>query len=87
MDPALPEQQISAIKDALYGGRKIEAIKLYRECTGCQLKEAKDAMDKLEAELRVASPDKFKARKSGGCAGVILGLTIALGVLWWTLRS
>ena len=29
-------------------GRKIEAIKLYREMTGLGLKEAKDAVDRME---------------------------------------
>lgn len=33
------------IRDALRRGRKIEAIKLYREATGAGLREAKDAID------------------------------------------
>ncbi len=33
-------------------GRKIEAIKVYREQTGCGLKEAKDAIDAIGAGHR-----------------------------------
>ena len=37
------------IKDLLASGRKIEAIKRYREETGTGLAEAKDAVESLEA--------------------------------------
>lgn len=40
------------IQRLLQAGRKIEAIKLYRTQTGAGLKEAKDAVDRMEAELR-----------------------------------
>ena len=36
------------IAELLAEGRKIEAIKLYRERTGVGLKEAKDAVDRLQ---------------------------------------
>lgn len=36
------------IAQALRDGRKIEAIKLYREATGVGLKEAKDYVDTIE---------------------------------------
>jgi ribosomal protein L7/L12 len=40
-----PEQ---SIRELLAAGRKIEAIKLYREQTGAGLKEAKDAVEAIE---------------------------------------
>ncbi|MFP6616882.1 MAG: ribosomal protein L7/L12 [Candidatus Hydrogenedentota bacterium] len=40
-------------------GKKIPAIKLYREETGLGLKEAKEAAEALEKEMREAAPDKF----------------------------
>ena len=73
------------IKQALFQGRKIQAIKLYRKCAGTGLKEAKEAVDKLEAELRAASPEKFTAPTGGkGCLGVMvaLGTVVLLIVLW-----
>lgn len=35
------------IRKAVADGKKIEAIKLYRDATGSSLKEAKDAVEKL----------------------------------------
>jgi hypothetical protein len=37
------------IWDELRAGRKIQAIKEYRDWTGCGLKEAKDAIDAMDA--------------------------------------
>ncbi|MBZ0300416.1 MAG: ribosomal protein L7/L12 [Anaerolineae bacterium] len=36
------------LRDLLASGKKIEAIKFYRERTGLGLKEAKDAVEDLE---------------------------------------
>jgi ribosomal protein L7/L12 len=41
-----------AIRKALLSGNKINAIKLYRELYGVSLKEAKDAIDAMEGNLR-----------------------------------
>ncbi|HWG24070.1 50S ribosomal protein L7/L12 [Actinospica sp.] len=43
-DPRLPR----AFYEALSDGKKIQAIKLYREATGVGLKEAKDYVDALD---------------------------------------
>ena len=51
-------------------GRKIAAIKLYRESTGLGLKEAKDAVEELGRRHGIAP-----ARS--GCAGVLLLLLLA----------
>jgi ribosomal protein L7/L12 len=44
--------ETGAIREALLLGKKIEAIKLYRELYGVGLKEAKDAIDAMERSLR-----------------------------------
>lgn len=67
----IPDEQWTLIKEALYRGQKIEAIKIYRDQTHLGLKESKEAIEKLEAELRSASPEKFTAR-TGGCGGLVL---------------
>lgn len=38
---------IDKCKGLFYGGKKIEAIKLWREETKCSLKEAKEAVERL----------------------------------------
>ena len=50
----------------LQGGKEIAAIKLYREKTGVGLKEAKDFVEALAADRRIAAPAR------SGCLGVVL---------------
>jgi ribosomal protein L7/L12 len=40
------------IQSLIMQGKKIEAIKIYREQTGYGLKEAKDAVDAMERQMR-----------------------------------
>ena len=80
----LPEDKRAAILEAIYGGgpRKIEAIKLVREATGCGLKEAKEFVEKLGAELYAKEPAKFTAAPTGksGCVGVVMLVAVIFGV-------
>lgn len=61
MAQSLTEEQIAAVTDAIFAGQKIQAIKLYREAANTELVEAKQFVEKLEAELRVQYPDRFSA--------------------------
>lgn len=97
MSTSLSDVQINAISDALRGGNKIEAIKLYREATGLGLKESKDAVEALEVDLRGKFPDQFpptgsasaQAKGKGGCLGLVAVLfaTGAAGLGWWLSRQ
>jgi hypothetical protein len=83
MDDELSKDVLAQIEAALFGGRKIEAIRLYREATGKGLLDAKNAIDAIEADLRAAGPERFNSAQlqesspSTGCLGVFL---LALGV-------
>ena len=66
---SIDREQIDAIRQALFCGRKIEAIKVYREATGKGLKESKEFIDALSARLRDEEPEKFSAPSGGGCMG------------------
>ena len=85
----LPEDKRAAILEAIYGARKIEAIKLVREATGCGLKEAKEFVEKLGAELYAKEPAKFTAAPTGksGCVSVLMVVavivTAAAGLVKW----
>ena len=74
----LPEDRRAAILEAIYGARKIEAIKLVREATGCGLKEAKEFVEKLGAELYAKEPAKFTAAPTGksGCVSVLMVVAV-----------
>ncbi|MCA9756336.1 MAG: ribosomal protein L7/L12 [Candidatus Eisenbacteria bacterium] len=46
--PSPPPADVEArVRELLAQKKKIEAIKLYREATGCGLKEAKEAVESL----------------------------------------
>ncbi len=68
-DTAPPDEFEAQLLAELQAGRKISAIKLYREKTREGLKEAKDAVEELAAKHGITS-------QGGGCAGVLL-LTVA----------
>lgn len=74
------------IIDALRAGNKIEAIRLYREQTKLGLAESKAAVEKLEAELRTSSPDRFTQPQSKGCTTMILAVVVVSGMLYSLLR-
>jgi|SRR5215468_6678491 len=59
MNEPISEGDLRDIRDAIFAGRTIEAIKLYRQFTGSGLKEAKDAVEEIEKKLRSESPEKF----------------------------
>ena len=46
---SFPDETLAAIKQAIYSGRKIEAIKLYREATGSQLDRHQNTIDLVNA--------------------------------------
>jgi hypothetical protein len=60
-DAEISQDDVDKIAGALYAGRKIEAVKLYRTATGHDLKTALDFVNQVEARLRAESPEKFTA--------------------------
>ena len=87
MDNAIPEEKLAVIKEAIFRGEKISAIKLYREATGLGLAEAKEAVERLEAGLRSSSPFDFRKEQSRGCLGIVLILfVLAGGIVYFALR-
>ncbi len=80
-----PSDQIpwDEIREHLFSGHRIAAIKAYREATGTDLKASKEFIEELEARLREEFPDHFKAgaRAGGkaGCAGMML-IALMIGV-------
>jgi len=49
----LPDSVMAQVCDDIRQGRKINAIKLYREVTGVGLKDAKDAVEQIERDLQI----------------------------------
>lgn len=72
------------IREHLFSGRRIEAIKAYRMATEADLKASKEFIDELEGKMREEFPDHFKASNQKGCVGVLLllvGVAILSGLL------
>ena len=64
----LTAEQWTRIEAPLFAGRKIEAIKLLREFSGCGLAEAKQILDEHERVLRAQAPERFTSPSGRGCA-------------------
>jgi hypothetical protein len=80
-----PDPDLDRIKDAIFSGQKIRAIKLHRQITGSSLTEAKDAVDRLEQELRTESPERFSSvPRAKGCfgTGVVAFLLLTACIAW-----
>ncbi len=80
---------LARVRNALAGGNKIEAVRLYREGMGVGLKEAKDAVDTLDAEYnpRPAPPQKSSEEQVADM--LRKAQPIAAGALntytWWSV--
>ncbi len=59
MSKPLSEGDLNEIREEIFAGRLITAIKLYRQHTGVGLKEAKDAVEEMERKLREESLGRF----------------------------
>lgn len=75
------QEQINSIADALAAGRKLDAIKIYREATGKGLKDAKDFIDALVPRLKEQDPQKYAnlSAQGAGCSSAIL---VCLAIAW-----
>lgn len=69
------------IREHLFSGHRIAAIKTYREATGADLKASKEFIEDLEARLRDEFPDHFKAGGKKGCAGMLLLVLVIGGIV------
>jgi hypothetical protein len=84
MPAELSDADRQSIETDVFAGRMIPAIKTYREATGAGLKEAKDAVEAVEASLRKTSPGRFNAppAKAGCLTMILLVIAPALPAVW-----
>lgn len=85
MADELNPQQLTAVSNAIYSGNKVEAIKIYRSATGKDLKDSKDAVEKLAAELAAQDPARFRHQRqqTRSLAGLMLWAAIALIIIYF----
>lgn len=75
------------IAELIFAGRKIEAIKRYREITGEGLREAKAYVETLTNQLQAESPERFTAKSASGCAYVFLLFAVLTGLSYWFILA
>jgi ribosomal protein L7/L12 len=80
MEEQGPKTPSKEVVDLIISGQKIEAIKRFREASGAGLKDAKDAVERLEAELGEQHPQLQKSKAGCGTTSAVL-LVATLGVL------
>jgi hypothetical protein len=75
-------EECEAIAREIAAGRKIEAIRLYRQATDQDLLTAKEFVEKLTAELQEREPEKYGApgSKSGCASAITVGLLAGAAV-------
>ena len=82
MSHSISDDDIAEIQASIFAGRKIEAIKKYREATGEGLRESKEFVEAVERELRQESPEKFTAPAGGkGCGTAVFCVLVVIGLL------
>ncbi|WP_149496583.1 hypothetical protein [Roseiconus lacunae] len=80
----LDEHHMDAILDAIDRGNKLEAVKLYRDASGNNLRECKEFVEGLMNRLGTRSAVTSKS----GCAGSLLLAAIGLiGTIHWLANS
>ena len=66
MSDPISEGDLNEIREAIFAGQKIAAIKLHRKYSGLGLREAKDAVEEMERKLRAESPGRFLVHEPEG---------------------
>lgn len=83
MTHELSDDQVQRIQSAVFAGRTIEAVKLYRVASGRDLAEAAAFIGALEEQLRQRSPERFTAaRASAGCIPALFMLLFATAIIF-----
>jgi hypothetical protein len=80
----LTPEQWTQIESELAAGRKISAVKLYRQFTGVDLYNAKLIVEEHHARLQELDPQTWPKPKKGGCGtqlGMLLVVMVSLALL------
>lgn len=73
-----PDPDAGRLLDMLRSGQKIQAIKLYREKTGCSLKEAKETVEALADQHGIPQTAGCSSRPAAMIGGMAIGVASAL---------
>jgi hypothetical protein len=78
----LPPNIQHEISQQIYGGYKINAIKLYRNAVGCDLFTAKQAIEQIEKDLKAKNPYPFNNKTSSPNTDLpVIAIIILVGLV------
>jgi ribosomal protein L7/L12 len=77
----------ASVEQALRNGNKIEAIKLFREATGVGLKEAKEAVEAMEAQGAPTGMGISRDKAKAGPLILLLVGAIVIAILAYYYRA
>lgn len=89
MAEELSPEQVAGIRDAIFAGNKIVAIKLYRAATGMDFQDSKEAIEKLTEKLEEQDPAMFarQQKQSGSLATLVFWGAIAALVVYFAVKG
>jgi hypothetical protein len=73
------------IKDLIFAGNKVGAIKAYRMTMGVGLAEAKSAVEEMTTELKTTAPERFRSAAGKGCSSAAVFVLSVAGAVGWIL--
>ncbi|SMP58653.1 hypothetical protein SAMN06265222_10689 [Neorhodopirellula lusitana] len=86
----LSPEELDEIRELIRQGKKLSAIKRYRECSDASLSKSKDAVEAMAVELNPASANPPVVQSKSGCAGLLVffvGTLMAGTATWASLTS
>lgn len=73
-DSDIDDQVMDEVLEAIQNGNKLQAVKLYKQCSGASLMESKKFIERLMRELGVDDP------RRRGCAGILLAVIVPITI-------
>jgi hypothetical protein len=93
------DRQLQQIRQALADGNNLQAYRIYQQACRCDIQTARDAVDRMKAELNIQparqpinryssqqSRQPAPARKGKFIAFIIFDLLVFAGVVWWFMN-
>jgi hypothetical protein len=75
-------QELEQLRHAIFTRRKVEAIKLYRKFSGCDLKDAKDYIEALTSELELSHPERIQPKPKGWSVTTFIAFLVIVAMFF-----
>ncbi|MFG0254078.1 MAG: hypothetical protein ACF787_03110 [Rhodopirellula sp. JB053] len=69
------------VREYVRQGKKLHAVKVYKEHMACSLLEAKTAVEEIDRGETTEQPESAVVRSQSGCAGMLVLVAATFGVV------